>query len=159
MTSPEILLVETDHDLRNPADFMVLNKLAKDVLAVPGISKVQGITRPEGTPIAHTSLPYMLSMQQAAQQHYMYFQQERMNDILKQADMLTEAIQITQHMYGLLQQMVSTTHDMVRKTHEMQDITNELARIALRILRISSGRSAATSTGKNTATTFLFAFR
>ncbi|MGO9154930.1 MMPL/RND family transporter [Mycobacterium sp.] len=126
MTAPEVLLVEADHDLRNSADFLVLNKLAKDVLAVPGISKVQAITRPEGAPIAHTSLPYMLSMQQAAQQHFMYFQKQRMDDILKQADMLAEAIQITQHMSGLLQQMVSITQDMVRRTHEMQDITNEL---------------------------------
>ena len=58
MMAPEILLVEADHDLRNPADFLVLNKLAKAVLAVPGISKVQAITRPEGTPIAHTTIPY-----------------------------------------------------------------------------------------------------
>ena len=63
MMAPEILLVEADHDMRNPADFLVLNKLAKGVLAVPGISTVQAVTRPEGTPIEHTSIPYMLSMQ------------------------------------------------------------------------------------------------
>jgi RND superfamily putative drug exporter len=126
MLSPEILLVEADHDLRNPADFLVLNKLAKAVLAVPGISKVQGVTRPEGTPIEHTTIPYMLSMQQAGQQQFMHFQKERMDDMLKQADMLSETIRIMQRMYGLLQQMVATTHDMVGKTHEMQAITNEL---------------------------------
>ena len=86
MMTPEILLVEADHDLRNPADFLVLNKLAKAVLAVPGISKVQAVTRPEGTPIAHTTIPYMLSMQQAGQQQFMYFQKQRMNDMLKQAE-------------------------------------------------------------------------
>ena len=58
MMAPEILLVEADHDLRNPADFLVLNKLAKAVLAVPGISKVQAVTRPEGTPIDHATIPY-----------------------------------------------------------------------------------------------------
>ena len=58
MASPDILLIETDHDMRNPADFLVLNKLAKAVFAVPGISSVQAITRPEGTPIAHTSIPF-----------------------------------------------------------------------------------------------------
>ncbi|MCV7100835.1 MMPL/RND family transporter [Mycobacterium palustre] len=126
MMAPEILMVETDHDLRNPADFLVLNKLAKAVLAVPGISKVQAVTRPEGTPIAHTTLPYMLSMQQASMQQFMYFQKLRMNDMLKQADMLTESITIMQRMYDLLKQMVATTHDMVAKTHEVQEITNEL---------------------------------
>ncbi|MGO9153895.1 MMPL/RND family transporter [Mycobacterium sp.] len=126
MMTPEILLVEADHDLRNPADFLVLNKLAKAVLAVPGISKVQAVTRPEGTPIAHTTIPYMLSMQQAGQQQFMHFQKERMNDMLKQAEVMSEMINIMQHMYGLLQQMVATTHDMVGKTHEMHQITNEL---------------------------------
>ena len=126
MMTPEILLVEADHDLRNPADFLVLNKLAKAALAVPGISKVQAVTRPEGTPIAHTTIPYMLSMQQAGQQQFMHFQQQRMNDMLKQAEVMSEMINIMQHMYGLLQQIVATTHDMVGKTHEMQQITNEL---------------------------------
>ena len=46
--------------------------------------------------------------------------------MLKQADMMTEAINITQRMYDLMKQIVATTHDMVGKTHEMQDITNEL---------------------------------
>ena len=113
MTVPEILLVETDHDLRNPADLLVLDKLAKAVLAVPGISKVQSVTRPEGTPIAHTTIPYLLSMQQAGQQQFMHFQKARMDDLLKQADLLTEALNIMQRMYGLMQQMVATTHDMV----------------------------------------------
>jgi putative drug exporter of the RND superfamily len=126
MMAPEVLLVEADHDLRNPADFLVLNKLAKAVLAVPGISKVQAVTRPEGTPIAHTTIPYMLSMQQAGQQQFMYFQKQRMNDMLKQAEVMSEMINIMQHMYGLLQQTVATTHDMVGKAHEMQQITNEL---------------------------------
>jgi len=126
MMSPEILMVETDHDLRNAADFLVLNKLAKAVLAVPGIEKVQAVTRPEGTPIAHTTIPYLMSTQQAGQQQFMYFQKERMKDLLTQADELAKSIAIMQRMYGLMQQMASTMHDMVKSTHEMQEITSEL---------------------------------
>ena len=36
MMMPEILLVESDHDMRNPADFLVLDKLAKGVFARSG---------------------------------------------------------------------------------------------------------------------------
>jgi RND superfamily putative drug exporter len=126
MMSPEILLVEANHDLRNPADFLVLDKLAKAVLAVPGISKVQAVTRPEGTPIAHTTIPWMLSMQNAGMQQSMHFQKQRMNDMLKQAEIMTETINIMQRMSGLMQQLVATTHHMVGETHEMQEITNEL---------------------------------
>ena len=126
MMTPEILLVEADHDLRNPADFLVLNKLAKGVLAVPGISRVQAITRPEGTPLEHTSIPFMLSMQNAGQLQNMPFQKDRMNDMLKQADEMAKTINIMQRMYGLMQQLVATTHHMVGETHDMQAITNEL---------------------------------
>lgn len=126
MMSPEILLVETDHDLRNPADFLVLNKLAKAVLAVPGIEKVQAMTRPEGTPIAHTTIPYLMSAQQAGQQQFMFFQKQRMADLLTQADQLGQTIQIMSHMYDLMKEMSATMHSMVKSTHEMADITMQL---------------------------------
>jgi putative drug exporter of the RND superfamily len=126
MNTPEILLVEADHDLRNPADFLVLNKLAKGVLAVPGVSRVQAVTRPEGTPIAHTSLPFLISMSQASQVQNLQFQKGRMNDLLKQADEISTTINIMQRLQGLVQQIVDTTHHMVANTHDIQAITNEL---------------------------------
>ncbi len=126
MEAPEVLLVETNHDLRNPADFLVLEKLAKAVLAVPGISTVQAVTRPEGTPMRHTTIPYMLSMESAGQQQFLVFQKERLKDMLKQADLLTESINTTQRIYDLTKQIAATTHDITVNTHEVQDITNEL---------------------------------
>ena len=126
MSSPEILLVESDHDLRNSADFLVLNKLAKAVLAVPGVSLVQAVTRPQGTPIDHATIPYMLSMQVAGLQQSMQFQKERMKDMRRAADELAATIKIMQHMYDLLKQLTDTTHHMVGETHEMQAITDEL---------------------------------
>ena len=49
--NPELLLIETDHDLRNSADFLVIDKIAKAVFKVPGIGRVQAITRPQGKPV------------------------------------------------------------------------------------------------------------
>jgi RND superfamily putative drug exporter len=124
--APDILLVETNHDLRNSADFLILNKLAKSVLAVPGVSRVQAPTRPEGTPINHTTIPYMISMQNAGMMQGMQFQKERLKDMLVAADQLDETIDIMERMYALMQELTATTHHMVAETHEMQDITNEL---------------------------------
>ncbi|MGH3596418.1 MAG: RND family transporter, partial [Mycobacterium sp.] len=126
MMTPEILLVEADHDMRNSADFLILNKLAKGLFAVPGVSSVQAITRPTGAPIQHTSIPFMLSISQASQLQNMAFQKERMNDILKQADELAKTISLMQRMYGLMQQLTATTHHMVGETHDMVAITEEL---------------------------------
>ena len=126
MMMPEILLIESDHDMRNPADLLVLNKVAKGVLAVPGIAKVQAITRPEGTPLAHTSIPFWLSVQNAGIQQNVPFQKDRMEDLLVEADELAKMINVMQTMYGLVQQLVSTTHHLVGETHDMEAITNEL---------------------------------
>uniref|UniRef100_UPI003F778784 Siderophore exporter MmpL5 n=2 Tax=cellular organisms TaxID=131567 RepID=UPI003F778784 len=55
--NPEVLMVESDHDMRNSADFLVINKIAKAIFAVEGISRVQAITRPDGKPIESFYLP------------------------------------------------------------------------------------------------------
>ncbi|BBZ13014.1 transporter [Mycobacterium branderi] len=123
---PDILMIESDHDMRNPADFLVLNKLAKGVFRVPGISRVQGITRPEGTPIGHTSIPFLLSMQNATQLEIMQYVKARTGDMLKQADDMAKMIAIMQHLYGLMQQMNSITHSTITRTKEMKLITDEL---------------------------------
>jgi putative drug exporter of the RND superfamily len=123
---PEVMMVEADHDLRDPADFLVLDKLAKGIFRVPGVSRVQAITRPEGTAMEHTSIPFQLSMQNAGQVQTMKFQKARMDDMLKQADELEDTIQRMQRMYNLMKQLTDTTHRMVGETKEMQAITEEL---------------------------------
>ena len=84
--NPELLMIESDHDLRNSADFLVIDKIAKAIFRVPGIGRVQAITRPQGTPIEHTSIPFQISMQGVTQQLNQKYQQDQMADMLKQAD-------------------------------------------------------------------------
>ena len=56
--NPELLLIESDHDLRNSADFLVIDKIAKAIFRVPGISPRPG-DHParRATPIEHTLDP------------------------------------------------------------------------------------------------------
>ncbi len=126
MVTPDVLLVESDHDMRNAADFLILNKLAKSVFAVPGIANVQSVTRPEGKAIDQTSIPYMLSWTQASNQLFLPFQKERMADMLKQADDVTSMIAIMKRMQEIMTQMVETTHSMVNSTHELRDSLGEV---------------------------------
>jgi putative drug exporter of the RND superfamily len=123
---PELLMIESDHDMRNPADFLVLDRLAKGIFRVPGISRVQAITRPDGTTMDHTSIPFQMSMQNAGQVQTMKYQRDRMADMLTQADELAQTIDRMQTMYQLMTKLVATTHRMVGDTEEMQQITNEL---------------------------------
>ncbi|MDV3129285.1 RND family transporter [Mycobacterium sp. 21AC1] len=124
--TPDVLLIEADHDMRNPADLLILNKLAKAVFAVPGISRVQGITRPEGTPIARTSIPFLLSLQNANQQQLLPFQRDQMGSLLTQADDIAELITLMNRMYAVTQKMVNTTHDMTQIMRELESDVKDL---------------------------------
>ncbi|MGB8386615.1 MMPL family transporter, partial [Mycobacterium sp.] len=71
---PELLMIEADHDMRDPADMLILDRVAKAVFHVPGIAQVQAITRPLGTPIDHSSIAFQISAQSASQQENLTYQ-------------------------------------------------------------------------------------
>jgi RND superfamily putative drug exporter len=123
---PEILMIESNHDMRNPADFIILDKLAKSIFEVQGISRVQSVTRPEGTPLARTSIPFLINLQTAGQLQNMQFVESRMNDLLAQADELAGTTATMERMYALMQQLVDTTHHMIGVTKETLTITGEI---------------------------------
>lgn len=114
--NPELLMVESDHDLRNSADFLVIDKIAKSIFRVPGVARVQTITRPDGKPIKHTTLGFQMSRQGTTTQLNEKYQQDRMADMLVQADEMQTNIDVMERMSGLMQQMSDTTHQMVVKT-------------------------------------------
>jgi RND superfamily putative drug exporter len=87
---------------------------------------VQAINRPQGTPIEHTSIPFIISMSGATQQLNMSYMQDRMKDMLKMGDEMQVTVDTMERMYGLMQQLTGVTHDMVGKTKEMVATTMEL---------------------------------
>ncbi len=123
---PDVLMIEADHDMRNPADFLVIDKLTKAIFRVPGISRVQAATRPQGTPIEHTSIPFQISMQTASQLQNMKYQQDRMQDMLRQADDMAETIEVMKREYDLMSEMADNTHRMTIDTEEMKTVTDHL---------------------------------
>ncbi|MGJ6121577.1 MMPL family transporter [Mycolicibacterium sp. Y3] len=124
--NPELLLIESDHDLRNSADFLVIDKIAKAVFRTPGIGRVQAITRPQGTPIEHTSIPFQISMQGTSQKMNEKYQQDMMANMLKQADDMQVTIDNMTKMSNITAQMAATTHSMVTK---MKNMTVDIAEL------------------------------
>ncbi|OBJ02791.1 hypothetical protein A5660_21225 [Mycobacterium alsense] len=123
---PELLMVETDHDMRNPADMLVLDRVAKAVFHVPGVAQVQTITRPLGTPIDHSSLAFVVSNQAAAQQQNLTYQRERADDLLKQAGEISKTINILKQQYALQQQLADATHSETQSFHDTVDTIRDL---------------------------------
>ncbi|MGH3561351.1 MAG: MMPL family transporter, partial [Mycobacterium sp.] len=93
---------------------------------VVGISRVQAITRPQGTPIEHTSIPFQISMQNAGQLQTMKYQRDRMNDMLIQADAMTKTIATMNRMYDLMSQLGGVTHQTVLDTTELALMVHDI---------------------------------
>ena len=124
--NPELLMIETDHDLRNSADFLVIERVAKQIFHQPGIGRVQTITRPLGTPIEHSSIPFMLGMQGNLQTMNMSYLQDRMKDMLKMGDDMDINIESMTKMYDMMGALNAVTHDMVGKMDITYDDISEL---------------------------------
>lgn len=129
--NPELLMIESNHDLRNSSDFLVIDKVAKSIFRVPGISRVQTITRPDGKPIEHTSIPFQISMQGVSQQMTQKYQEDQIADMQKQAAEMQNSIDTMQKMQQITTEMAATTHEMVTRMHattaDVEDLRNKIS--------------------------------
>ncbi|UNB52485.1 RND family transporter [Mycolicibacterium sp. YH-1] len=123
---PDILLIVADQDLRTPANMLILDRIAKNILRVEGINKVQSITRPLGAPIDHSSIPFQVSMQSVSMTENLQFMRDRMGDMLEMTDELGAMIAIMERMHGLMQQQADITHDMVGNAKDLQATSDEM---------------------------------
>jgi RND superfamily putative drug exporter len=123
---PELLMIDTDHDMRNPADMLILDRVAKAIFHVPGIAQVQTITRPLGTPLVHSSLAFQISTQSATQQENLTYQRDRANDLLTQAGELSKTINILRQQYTLQQELAATTHSEAQSFRDTIATINDL---------------------------------
>jgi RND superfamily putative drug exporter len=116
--NPELLMIESDRDLRNPAGMLMLEKVAKAVFAAPGVAMVQSITRPLGTPLDHSSIPFQMGMQGATQLEALPFQQARAQDLLTQVNEISNSIDLLKRQMALQQQLSDATNN---QSHEFQN--------------------------------------
>ncbi|MFV8316672.1 RND family transporter [Mycobacterium sp. 23] len=123
---PELLMLESDHDMRTPADMLILDRVAKAVFHLPGIAQVQSITRPLGTPLNHTSLAFQISAQSANQTENLRYQRDRADDLLRQAGELSKGIDILRQQYTLQQELAATTHSEAQSFRDTVAIMNDL---------------------------------
>jgi RND superfamily putative drug exporter len=123
---PDILMIESDHDLRNPADFLILHKVAKAVFKIPGIDRVQGITRPEGTPIQHTSIPFLISLQNAAQAQSIGFVKDRVEDLRRFDATLVRQLELAKQSYELQKQLTATGQHSIALSRETAKLADEI---------------------------------
>ena len=91
-----------------------------------GIGRVQTITRPDGTPIDGTTIPYIMSRQGNTQKLNEKYMLDRMDDMSVQAAALQNTIDTMGRMQALMTQMSDVTQNMVAKTKTMADDITQL---------------------------------
>jgi RND superfamily putative drug exporter len=124
--NPDILMIESDHDMRNTGDMIILDRISKEVFRSPGIAMVQSITRPLGGPIEHTSIPFQISAQSIPIRENLQFMKDRAVDMLNMSDDLGAMIGSMERMYDLMRQMSDTTHHMLGDMDEMKATLDEI---------------------------------
>ena len=129
--NPELLMIEADHDLRNSTDMILLERVAKAVFHTDGIAQVQSITRPLGTPLDHTSIPFQISAGSSAQINNLPFQQDRAADLLKQVGEINKSIDILRQQYALQEQSSAVTDEQTKAFQQTvataQDLRDKIA--------------------------------
>ncbi|MGC2655786.1 MAG: RND family transporter [Mycobacterium sp.] len=124
--NPEVLMVEADQDLRNSADMLIVEHIARNVFHTPGIARVQTITRPLGTPLDHASIPYQMGMQGVGQQLTRDYMQRQMDQMLVMANQMDTMIATMETMMAIMKELTGVTHNMVEQMKSMVGEMNEL---------------------------------
>jgi RND superfamily putative drug exporter len=124
--NPELLMIAADHDLRNSTDMILLERVAKAVFHTDGIAQVQSITRPLGTPLDHTSIPFQISAGSSSQIQNLPFQQDRAADLLKQVDVINNSIDVLRQQYALQQQSGAITDEQSQAFQQTVTTANDL---------------------------------
>ncbi|EHB55444.1 Transport protein [Mycolicibacterium rhodesiae JS60] len=124
--NPDILMVEADHDMRNPADMLVLNKIAGNVMHTEGIAMVQSITRPLGIPIQHSSIPFQTSVAGQTTNMNLPFQRDQLDNQLKTVDSMNVSIDILEKQYQLSLKQTQLTQDSAARSQDLLKTTEQL---------------------------------
>jgi putative drug exporter of the RND superfamily len=122
----EMLMVETDHDMRNSADFISLDRVAKALIRLPGVAMVQSITRPLGRPLEHATLPYLFTTQGSGSGQQLPFNKQQNANTDQQAQITTHTVMVLRKEIVLFQNMSDELHKTVVTIEDLQRVTDEM---------------------------------
>lgn len=122
----EMLMVESDHDMRNSADFISLDRVAKALIRLPGVAMVQSITRPMGRPLEHASVPYLFTTQGSGSGQQLPFNEQQNANTDEQAQIQAHTVEVLDQLIALFQKMADEMHQTVLTMQDMQRVTNEI---------------------------------
>jgi transport protein len=122
----EMLMVESDHDMRNSADFISLDRVAGALIRVPGVAMVQSITRPLGRPLDRATMPYLFTTQGGGSGQQLPYNQTQNGDTDKQAQIQADTVATLGKTIDLTQKLADDLHTTVLTFENLQAVTDEV---------------------------------
>jgi putative drug exporter of the RND superfamily len=120
----ELLMVESDHDMRNSADFISLDRVARALIRLPGVAMVQSITRPLGRPLDRATIPYLFTTQGSGSGQQLPFNQSQNGDTDKQAQIQADTVATLGKTIDLTQKLADDLHSTVLTLENLQQVTD-----------------------------------
>ena len=122
----EMLMIETDHDMRNSADFISLDRVARALIRLPGVAMVQSITRPLGRPLEHATIPYLFTTQGSGSGQQLPFSERQNENTDRQAAIQQRSVEVLQRVIALTQQMADELHATVLSFENLEQVTHDI---------------------------------
>jgi RND superfamily putative drug exporter len=121
-----MLMIETDHDMRNSADFISLDRVARSLIRLPGIAEVQSITRPMGRALEHATLPYLFTTQGSGSGQQLPFNEQQNANTDKQAQINADTVKVLRKEIEFFQSTSDELHKTVVTIEDLQKVTEEM---------------------------------
>jgi RND superfamily putative drug exporter len=122
----EMMMVESDHDMRNSADFISLDRVSKALIRLPGVAMVQSITRPLGRPLDHANIPYLFTVQGGAAGQQLPFNEHANDNTDQQAQIQADTVATLGKTIDLTQKLADDLHSTVLTLENLQQVTDEM---------------------------------
>jgi RND superfamily putative drug exporter len=122
----EMLMIESDHDMRNSADFISLDRAAKALVRLPGVAMVQSITRPMGRALEHATIPYLFTTQGSGSGQQLPFNQQQNANTSQQAQITTHTVAVLRKEIVYFQKMSDQLHQTVLTVQDLQRVSDDL---------------------------------
>ncbi|MEE6164620.1 MULTISPECIES: MMPL/RND family transporter [unclassified Mycolicibacterium] len=121
----DIVYVKADHDMRNTADMISLDRIAKAISRTPGVALAQSVTRPNGRPLEHASLPYAFGSQGTKLGENIGFLRDRIADIGALSTRTGSILESTKKIQEITQQLVVGTHLSRESAERLKTLSEE----------------------------------
>lgn len=122
----EMLMVETDHDMRNSADFISLDRVARALIRLHGVAMVQGMTRPLGRALEHASIPYLFTTQGSGNGQQLPFNREQNSNTDAQAEIQAHSVAVLRKEIGFFQKVSDELHQTVLTVEDLERVSQEM---------------------------------